>query len=194
MEYATDLARYLATAKRGTWTALVGAVKTLTRLTFNGRVCDFSTKEDGSFFVLGEGATQYELLLVAPDDSLDWPSLASMSVLDLLVYLEAYTNDHEIPGWTSFVRWFDSKYSVYGGMVSSGSICGCAVSSIPSYSNPAHSVQVWFDWVLQLGQNAAGLNSVSLSGYRDSAYQYGLPMIINTTTGVSVSMEIKLAT
>lgn len=169
-----------ATAKRGTWQAIGRTVRDVARMRLNSQYdADFSAATEGAFFAWLEGgqSDNYRLLLVAPDDSINWSGLASLTVTDALTYLAAYTNTHSIPGWERFVAWFDDKFAIYGAYVTGVSICGRSAGAMPTYSNPQHSVSVWWTWLLSCAVNA-GCSSVYLNGYKEGNYRYTLPMVI----------------
>ena len=192
MILSPELARYCKTAKRGTWQKLGSTIKTLKKINFDSYVCDFSTRTDGSFFVLAEGLTEYELLLVAPDDSINITAMGSMTCLNALRYVSTYISAHDIPGWVEFVEWFDGKYSTFGGMISSATICGCSVSSIPSYSNPTHDVATWFTWIITCGERASGFDLTQMSDYRENSTTFSLPLTLGAA-GLTINMEMKMA-
>jgi hypothetical protein len=194
------LAEYMATAKRGTWTQAAQTAKAIAKLRlthirtsqdYTELSTEFAARTEGAFYVRLEGAALYGVMLVAPDNSINFSGLASMSVVDAMDYLRAYNATSEIPGWKDYVTWFDEKYALYGAYVTGVTLCGNTTSNVPSYSNPSHSVSVWFDWLRQCAINA-DCSNVSMGSYRPSANKYSLPMVINPGSSLTRSLNLEL--
>lgn len=185
-------AEYSATAKRGTWQKIGGLVRTLTKFALAsiniGEMyeCDFHSLTEGGFYVRLESPTAssftYYLILVAPDNSLKWASISSMTVQGAIEHLRDETKKHPITYWEEFTKWFDGKYNQYSGIITKATVCGRETSNIPTYSNPAHDVSVWFAWLATIGQSVY-LNNLNASDYQVSDYQYSIPMRFTTTRG-----------
>ena len=190
---------YCETAKRGTWRKIGGVLRNLASFTAHGitlggeYACDFHSLTAGGFFVRLESpnSTHYHLILVAPDNSLNWASISSMTVQGAIEYLRDYTAQYNIPYWRRFVEWFDGVYARYGGVIVRAFVCNHEPSYIPSYSNPNHEVSVWFAWLAQIGQ-LAGLSSERAADYKVSDYQYNIPLLFYTNRG-TFSFGLRIA-
>ena len=191
-----DIARYMKTAKRGSLrrlgTTAVALTKLILKNTIGEYVCDFSTRTEGGFFIVAEGENEriYELLLVAPDNSIDFSRFADMTVTEGLQYLAAYTNSHSVRGWEEFVEWFDGWFQDYGAMISQFTLCGHTTANVPVYNNLSHLAGVWYSWCAQAAGNA-GCATVALADYPGGDDEcYRLPLTVETTNGYVIQMEI----
>lgn len=194
MEYP-DVQMHMATAKRGTWQKLGDTAKTLARLVYNSLTCDFSTATDGSWFLIAEGVYTegYRMILVAPDNSIDFTALGNTDVVSALTAIRDYVNVTPISGWNSFVTWFGSKMRNYGGYVGSATVCGQTVQNMPLPSFPANATQYdLFEWLRNVADRA-NCGSIAMSGYRvGTLNKFALPVTV-TASGITVSMEIQMA-
>lgn len=191
---------YIATAKRGRWAMLGAAVKNMAKIsmkvregyepgaTYSG---DFRALTQGAHFEWLEGSdSNYKVIFVAPDDSIDFASINSMTVTGALDYLARYCAEHTIPEWDDFVKWFDSKWSTYGQYMANArfTICGKTASRIASYTNPNSRAAIWFAWLYANAVNA-GCSTVQMSSYHPTTYRYSLPMTISLgSTSISINL------
>lgn len=194
MEYP-NVQMHMATAKRGTWQKFGDFAKVLSRLVYNNLNCDFSTATDGSWFLIAEGVYTegYRMILVAPDNSLDFTELGSTNVVSALEDVRSYVAKTPIPGWDGFVTWFGTRMRNYGGYVGSATVCGQTVQNMPLPTFPANATQDdLFAWLVEVAARA-GCNTVAMSDYRvDNLNKFAIPVSI-TAAGITVSMEIQMA-
>jgi len=209
MSIYSNIKMYMETAKRGTWQKAGDAVRALATIhltapstTYDGNGnpstvttsfnCDFSCLTDGAFFIKKDGiGTGYELLLVAPDDSIDFNGLASMTLSDAMDYLSTYTSTSPVPGWNDFLTWFNNKWRTFGSYSSiiTAKIVGQTVSTLPSYSATNTSQSVWFSWLKQTADNSAAKSI--LLGTMKSGNKYTVPVTISAG-GITANMEFVL--
>lgn len=186
---------HMATAKRGTWQKLGYTAKALALLMYNNLTCDFSTATDGSWFLIAEGVYTegYRMILVAPDNSIDFTALGNTDVVSALTAIRDYVNVTPVSGWDSFVTWFGSKMRNYGGYVGSATVCGQTVQNMPLPSFPANATQYdLFEWLREVA-GRAGCNTVAMSDYRvDNLNKFAIPVTV-TADGITVSMTIQMA-
>lgn len=191
------IAEYTKTAKVGTWQKLQGAIQTLRhiRLTTNGVTynCDFSAKTEGAFFVIAEGATEFELLVVFPDDAKatfdGWYTpmtedynVPVVTALQQLVTQNALAHGN-YSGLDEFVEWFDREWSQYGGSVDQleVTICGYTLSGdqVPAYSNANHDMSTWLLWARSVLLEAGAEYALRMQDIQDenSTHKYKFPVL-----------------
>lgn len=156
-----EIAKFMKTAKRGTWQKISDTVKTLVQLhmTIGGETyqTSFEAKDEGAFFIICEGLNiGYELLVVFPDaEKTSFNALASMNAQAAFASLTNMAGSHgTYDGLDEFCEWFDRKWNTYGAFASALTITllGHTVSgsALPAYSNANHDPSTWFDWVRQI--------------------------------------------
>jgi len=173
-----EIAKFMKTAKRGTWQKLGDTVRTLAKLHLSkdgdSYYTEFDARTEGAFFVIAEGVNiGYELLIVFPDDvRQSFDALYTKGVQQALADMAAMAGPRgTYAGLDEFCAWFDNKWSTYSMFASqlTLTLMGSTVSgsSIPAYSNPNHDPQVWFNWIA----NILSANSIDppISGYWVSA-------------------------
>ena len=190
-----EIALHMATAKRGTWKNLTDLALYISKLIYNSYTCDFSTKDDGSYFLIAEGLTGvgYKLILVAPDNSIDFSTLENTNVVNALTIVRDYVGNTPIPGWDSFVTWFGQRMRQYGGYAGSATVCGQTVENMPLPTFPTNATQYdTFEWLRSVAA-AANCDTVAMSGYKVGTYnKFAIPVTVSAM-GMTVNIQIQMA-
>ena len=187
-------------AKTATYTPYGGTLRNMLKLVINQTMYTFNAKTDGAFYLRVEGNSGYGLWLVAPDNSLNFSSMASMAVHDALEYLATYCDTNDIPGWTAFADWISDNSGLADmvfGATTSITMGGYTTTDVPTWTNPHGNVSVFFRWcktALITIEQDAGL-TLPMSAVQSSSTKFVIPMTF--TVGASeqtqsVSMDLIL--
>lgn len=190
-----ELEMQMATAKNGTWKALnATSAVALAKLMLNGFVTNFSAKTDGSYFLIAEGSAQnYVLLLVAPDNSINFSTLMNQNVVEALETVRNYVGQHPIPGWAPFIDWFFDNMTRYIGSADYVTVCGNTVQSadIPAFPTVKSQYNV-FDWLKKVA-DTAGCSNVAMSSCQVGNYnKFEIPVTAYAFS-YEVAMKIQMA-
>jgi hypothetical protein len=132
----------------------------------------------------------YRMILVAPDNSIDFTALSSMSVVGALNSVQQYVADTPIPGWDGFVNWMNNNMGDYPGYASGATVCGKDAGRLPSWPRNPSQADV-FAWFAQVALNA-GCDSVAASGYMVGSNKISIPITV-TAIGRTISLRVQMA-
>ena len=192
----------LVCAKTATYTPYGESALNMIRLVVNQVLYKFTAKTDGAFYLRAEGNSGYGLWLIAPDNSIDFASMASMAVHDALEYLANYCDMHDINGWIDFAEWLSlSTTSEFAEIVFSAiqsiTVSGYTTTDVPKWGDPHGNVSVFFRWCkdgMVAAETEAGV-TLQMANYQDSASKFTIPfdLTVQTKDGLeSVTMALIL--
>lgn len=136
-------------AKNATYKPYGQSALNMAKLIINQTLHTFRAKQDGAFFLKVEGNAQYGLWLVAPDNSLNFTSMASMAVHDALEYMATYCDTHDIVGWEDFAEWLSNNNEmseIVFDSVTAFTIYGYTTTNVPQWENPNGNISTFFRW------------------------------------------------
>lgn len=154
---------YMATAKHGTFQTIGENIKILRRFLWNGKNCDFHARTDGAFY-LAAGNNRQRLILVAPDNALDFPAMGEMTADAAFLYISQVCASPGIPGWDEFAGWFYGLMQQFGDnlldALQSITVGDLTTTTIPTYSPSGTGAEDFFLWVrtaLMSAESEAGV-------------------------------------
>lgn len=188
---------YIRTAKRGTFQDIASTVMVLRRFVWNAENCDFHARTDGAFY-LATGESAQRLLLVAPDNTLDFGGMKSMTVDAALAYIITVCHSPGIPGWDEFAGWFDGLIQQYGQGLAQ-SLQSITVGSLTTTNIPAYTVSgtgaenffIWLRAALISAETETGV-TLNMADYWLDSVSYVLPVTL--TAEVEENGETKIVT
>ena len=168
-------------AKTATYLPYGGSALNMLKLIINQTMHTFNAKTDGAFYLRMEGDADYGLWLVAPDNSLNFTSMASMAVHDALEYAATYCDNHDIPGWEDFADWLSGNSGmaeVVFDSVTSITMAGYTTQNVPTWVDPHGNISVFFRWckaALVAIEQAEGITA-QMSSFQSSSTKFVIPM------------------
>lgn len=174
---------YIRTAKHGTFKGISDAIMVLRRFVWNGSSCDFHARTDGAFYLTTNENTQ-RILLVAPDNTLDFDGMKSMTMDAALAYIITVCHSPGIPGWDEFAGWFDGLMQRYGQSLAQ-SLKSITVGSLTTTNIPAYTVSgtgaenffIWLRTALISAETSTGVTLYMADYWQNNVY-YSLPVTL----------------
>lgn len=223
MSIGSIVEMYCATAKHSTFVKIGSAARLVKRLVMTCPVTTYSrdnesspwksttvTKtltsdcdavaDDGAWYLTAQLAHAAELLLVLPDESVDFNGWRTNGTTfdAALTAIETYNNNTGINGWDGLTQWFDEQLGNFGAYLTALDVemidqngTRYGKKSVPAYNNPNASLSVWLAWVHSSVSTNAG-NSTMDNWYDATTNSYIVTVVLSYQS-FSMTIHLKLA-